>query len=149
MDLRPLLHLSRDSATRDFGADQMNAFGRSLRDALVNATSFNQQLTEAIRSAGEAQAGKAMLKAWEIKAHKRSWKSSDDLIPLEPATVFPSLTGIAEQLLRRAPIELIGPGLIPKLGTLDWAKPILNAWSEDKRLDEPTKRAIDRLKDKK
>lgn len=149
MDLRPLLHLSRDSATRDFGADQMNAVGRSLRDALVNATSFNQQLTEAIRSAGEAQAGKAMLKAWEIKAHKRSWKSSDELIPLEPATVFPSLTGSAEQLLRKAPIELIGPGLIPKLGTLDWAKPILNAWSADKRLDEPTKRAIDRLKDKK
>lgn len=149
MDLRPLLHLSRDSATRDFGADQMTDVGRTLRDALANANSFNQQLTEAIRSAGEIQAEKAMCKAWEIRAHKRSWKSSDDLIPLEPANVFPGLTDSAALLLSKAPLDLVGPGLIPKLGTLDWAKPILNTWSADKRLDATTKRAIDRLKDKK
>jgi hypothetical protein len=42
MDLRPLLHLSRDSAMRDFGDDSLTTEGRALRDALMVATSANE-----------------------------------------------------------------------------------------------------------
>lgn len=149
MDLRPLLHLSRDTATRDFGADQMTDAGRKLRDALVKATSPNDLLTQAIKEAGSAQAEIAMVKAWDIKAATRTWRSLTDLIPLEPANVFSELEARAVSLLSNAPVELIGAGLINKLGSMSWAGLILNDWSQDSRLDRTAKNALDRIKGKK
>lgn len=146
MDLRALLHLSRDTATRDFGTDDMNAAGRELRDALVNATSGNAQLTQAITAAGEHQAEKAMIRAWQIKAPKRTWRSADDLVPLEPCKVFPSLGAKAATLLAKAPVSEIGPGLIPALYALIWARPILDKWLENSSLDAKTKKAIEAKK---
>lgn len=98
-DLRPLLHLSRDTATRDFGADDLTAVGRELRDALVNAKSSNAHLTQVISTAGEHLAERAMVRAWQIKASKRTWRSAEDLLPLEPAKVFPQLGAKAAALI--------------------------------------------------
>lgn len=141
-DLRPLLHLSRDTATRDFGADDLNATGRELRDALVNAASSNTQLTQAISAAGEYQAEKAMVRAWQIKAPKRTWRAAEDLVPLEPSKVFPQLGAKAASLLAKAPVSEVGPGLIPLLYAMSWARPILDEWSKNPSLGTPTKNAI-------
>lgn len=145
-DLRPLLHLSRDTATRDFGADDLTAAGRELRDALVNATSSNTQLTQAISAAGEYQAEKAMVRAWQIKASKRTWRSADDLVPLEPAKVFPQLGAKAAALITKAPVNEIGPGIVPALYALSWARPVLDKWLENSSLDAKTKKAIEAKK---
>ena len=147
-DLRPLLHLSRDTATRDFGADDMNASGRDLRDALVNASSANAQLTQAITAAGEYQAEKAMIRAWQIKASKRTWRSAEDLIPLEPCKVFPQLCARAAALLVKAPVSEIGPGLIPPLYAQSWARPTLEKWMESSSIETKTKKAIENAKKK-
>lgn len=149
MDLRPLLHLSRDTATRDFGSDQMTDVGRKLRDALVNANSTNEFLKQAILGAGPAQAEIAMVKAWEIKASTRTWRSLNDLVPLEPANEFSQLEARALSLLSKAPVESIGAGLISKLGSWSWAMAILKGWAQDGRLDEAAQKAFDRIKDKK
>lgn len=145
-DLRPLLHLSRDTATRDFGADDLTAAGRELRDALVNATSSNTQLTQAISAAGEHQAEKAMVRAWQIKASKRTWRSADDLVPLEPAKVFPLLGAKAAALISKAPVNEIGPGIVPALYAQSWARPALDKWLENSSLDAKTKKAIEAKK---
>lgn len=146
IDLRPLLHLSRDTATRDFGTDDMTAAGRELRDALVNASSGNTQLSQAIKDAGEYQAEKAMIRAWQIKAPKRTWRSAEDLVPLEPCKVFPSLGAKATGLLAKAPVGEIGPGVIPALYALPWARPTLDKWLENPALDAKTKKAIEAKK---
>lgn len=145
-DLRPLLHLSRDTATRDFGADDLTATGRELRDALVNATSSNTQLTQAISSAGEYQAEKAMVRAWQIKTPKRTWRSADDLIPLEPAKVFQQLGVKAAVLIAKAPVNAVGPGIVPALYAQTWARPVLDKWLENPSLDAKTKKAIEAKK---
>lgn len=147
-DLRPLLHLSRDSATRDFGADDLNAVGRELRDALVAATTSNPQLTQAITSAGEHQAGKAMVRAWQIKTPKRTWRAAEDLVTLEPTKVFPQLGAKAAALLAKAPVAEVGPGLIPLLYSLPWAKPILDEWLKNPSLGTAAKNAIVNAKKK-
>ena len=94
VDLRPLLHLSRDTETRDFGTDNLTALGRDLRDALATATARNAPLTEAITNAGAAQAGLAMTRAWTLQASKRSWRSAADAStrasPTRRATSSPS-----------------------------------------------------------
>lgn len=143
VDLRPLLHLSRDTATREFGADNMTPDGRKLRDALAVATDSNAPLTEAIKAVGAIQAGMAMGRAWQIRAGKRTWRSAEDVVPLiEPCKVFPDLAAQAAALLAEAPIPKIGPGIIPQLYEQGWARPILDEWEANSLLDKTVKNAI-------
>lgn len=147
VDLRPLLHLSRDTATRDFGADNMTDEGRALRDALVTATASNAPLTDAIRAAGAIQAGMAMGKAWQLKAAKRTWRSGEDVVPLlEPCKVFPELAAQASALLEEAPVAKVGPGIIPPLYAQQWARPIVDKWETDSSVEQRTKTAIQQAK---
>ena len=147
MDLRPLLHLSRDTATRDFGADNMTDQGRALRDALVAATAANAPLTEAIRATGAIQAGMAMGKAWQLKAAKRTWRSGEDVVPLiESCRVYPELAAQASALLAEAPVGKVGPGVVPLLYSQTWARPTLDKWAADSSVEKPTKTAIQQAK---
>ena len=147
VDLRPLLHLSRDTATRDFGADNMTDGGRALRDALVTATASNLPLTDAIRAAGALQAGMAMGKAWQLKAAKRTWRSGEDVVPLlEPCKVFPELAAQASALLAEAPVAKVGPGIIPSLYAQQWARTIVDNWEINSSVERSTKMAIQQAK---
>ncbi|MFM0175616.1 P-loop NTPase fold protein [Paraburkholderia sediminicola] len=146
-DLRPLLHLSRDTATRDFGADNMTPEGRALRDALASAASANGPLTQAITAAGAVQAEMAMVRAWQLKAPKRTWRAGEDVVPLiESCKVFPELNAKAVSLLAEAPISSVGPGIIPLLYAQSWARPVLDTWEENASLDGRAKTAIQRAK---
>lgn len=143
VDLRPLLHLSRDTATREFGADNMTPDARKLRDALVVASNSNAPLTEAIKAVTAIQAGMAMGRAWQIRASKRTWRSAEDVAPLiEPCKVYPELGAQAAALLAEAPIPKIGPGIIPQLYEQSWARPILDEWEANSLLDRTVKNAI-------
>lgn len=146
-DLRPLLHLSRDTATRDFGADNMTPEGRELRDALVAATGPNGPLTQAIRATGSTQTEMAMIKAWQLKTPKRTWRAAEDVVLLvESCKVFPELGTNAAALLRQAPIQSVGPGIVPTLYAQDWARPVLDSWETEPRLGKTAKSAIQNAK---
>lgn len=147
IDLRPLLHLSRDTATRDFGADNMTSEGRALRDALLVATSSNPQLTRAIQAAGAVQAEMAMVKVWQLNAAKRTWRQAEDVVCLlELCKVFPDLGAKAGSLLSQAPVGDIGPGVIPLLYAQVWARPIVDTWAEAPAAGQPVKNAIRQAK---
>jgi predicted KAP-like P-loop ATPase len=148
-DLRPLLHLSRDTATRDFGTDEMTPEGRNLREALVIASGPNEPLSQAIKIAGELQAEKAMVRAWQIRAPKRTWQKGEDVIALiEPCKVFPALGAKAASLLSQAPLKDVGPGIVPSLSKQSWARPVLTNWLASEGLNARTKRAVEQgLKD--
>lgn len=144
-DLRPLLHLSRDTATRDFGADNMSPEGRALRDALVVATSSNVQLAQTIKAAGPVQAEMAMFRAWQIKASKRTWRAGEDVVLLvETCKVFSQLGPKATSLLGEAPVADVGPGIIPQLYAQTWAKPIVEKWAQSASVSKTTLNAIQR-----
>lgn len=143
-DLRPLLHLSRDSGTRDFGDDNMTPDSRKLRDALRIATSGHQTLTDLMNKVGPDQTELAMVKAWQSSSTVRTWKRSDEIVMLvECCKVFPSLGRKAASLLDQAPLKLVGPGLIPTLGAQQWAREVLERWKDLNELPKPTKRAIE------
>lgn len=143
-DLRPLLHLSRDTDTRDFGSDDMTAAGRELRDALVVATARNRALTDAIERAGMPQARIAMTRAWSIRGPKRTWHQASDIVALvEPCTVFPLLGPDAAALLGKAPLAAVGVGLVPSLYAQEWARPVLYEWLASPDVDGRVKRAIE------
>lgn len=146
-DLRPLLHLSRDTVVRDFGVDELNADGRELRDALIAARSSNQALTETIKKAGVNQAQFAMERAWQLTTGRRTWKARQDMLVLiEPCRVFRDLGAKASALLVQAPVKELGPGVIPPLYSEEWARPILERWLADTNVSQPTRRAINAAK---
>jgi len=145
-DLRPILHLSRDTDTRDFGADEMTQAGRQLRDALVVATSKNDFLTRAIQDAGPQQAGLAMKRAWQLQANKRTWRGAADVLMLvETCRIFPQHGVLAAELLSKAPANLVGGGMIPDLANQAWALELLKSWAEHPDVEAPVKRAIKAL----
>ena len=147
MDLRPLLHLSRDSAMRDFGDDSLTTEGRALRDALMVATSANEPLTQAIRAAGMSQADAVMAKVWQLKSPKRNWRQTEDVVPLlEISKIFPDLGAKAAALLAQAPIKEVGPGLVPLLYEQTWARPVLDQWHASGDASRPVKQAIEQAR---
>lgn len=145
-DLRPLLHLSRDSGTRDFGDDNMNPDSRKLRDALRTATSGHQSLTDLMKKVGPDQTELAMIKAWQSCATVRSWRRNEDIVMLiECCKVFPLLGKKAASLLEQAPLKHVGPGIVPTLGAQQWAREVLDRWKDLNELSKPTKKAIENL----
>lgn len=142
-DLRSLLHLSRDTATRDFGSDDLTQQGRELRDALVTAKSGNASLSKAIQEAGPVQAEKAMSRAWQLKAGKRTWRNTEDVVPLvEPCKVFRDLGPKAASLLAQAPLAQVGPGVAPTLYEQEWARPVLDSWLQAADLPQSVRQYI-------
>ncbi|TDF83890.1 P-loop NTPase fold protein [Pseudomonas sp. H9] len=143
-DLRPLLHLSRDSATRDFGDDNMTPASRQLRDMLKKASGGNEPLSKAIRALDTTQAELAMVKAWQGTATTRTWKGKAELVMLiQPCKVHPSLGKRAALLLAQAPAKAVGPGIIPSLANQPWATDVLKTWKDDSDVATNTKNAID------
>lgn len=125
-DLRPLLHLSRDAVARDFGADDLSPDGRALRDALLEATSSNPQLTELIAKAGENQAGVAMRRAWQLRVRQRDWSKANDVLELiEVCKVHPALGATAATLLRTVPASSLSPALVAALQPATWSSEVI------------------------
>lgn len=148
-DLRPLLHLSRDSGTRDFGDDNMTPDSRKLRDALKTATSGHHSLTDLMNKIGPDQTELAMTKAWLSRSTTRTWKRNEEIVMLvECCKVFPELGKKAASLLEQAPLKQVGPGIIPNLGAQSWARDVLKRWLDLNELNKPTKKAIEHLEAK-
>lgn len=142
-DLRALLHLSRDTATRDFGDDNMTPESRELRDTLKVATSGHAELTALIVKVGQAQAEIAMTKAWQSNASSRTWKAAKEVFMLiEVCKTFPELGKKAALLLNQGPLKDIGPGIIPPLSRQSWATETLNSWHEANEVQKATRNAI-------
>lgn len=143
MDLRPILHLSRDSTIRDFGADDLNDAGKVLRDSLISARTSNDTLKQQIRTAGEVQSGLAMARAWEAKRSSRSWQKHEEILMLtEVCRIHPSAGPRAAAFISQAPVAQLAPGLVSALNDCDWAKGVLDKWVNDGETPEPVKKAI-------
>lgn len=149
IDLRPILHLSRDSTVRDFGADDLNTAGKALRDALVAARNSNETLKQQIRDAGEFQSSLAMARAWELRRSSRTWQKAEEVSMLvEVSRVHPSAGVRAAALVSQAPITQLAPGLVSALMDFDWMKDVLSKWEKDDQLPQPVKRAIENARKK-
>lgn len=149
MDMRPILHLSRDSTVRDFGADDLNVAGKTLRDALVTARSSNEALKQQIRDAGELQAGLAMARAWELRRSSRSWQKAEEVLMLIAVSrIHPSAGARAAALVDQAPVASLAPGLVSALIECNWMKEILSKWENDPQISPLVKRVIEHEREK-
>lgn len=143
-DMRPLLHLSRDSTVRDYGADDLSAEGKLLRDALATVRSSSEALNQQIRTLGEVQAALAMSRAWEQKRASREWQKADEVLMLtEVCKIYPSAGARAAAFLAEAPVASLAPGLVFSLVACSWAQEALTKWAGDENTPGPVKKAIE------
>ncbi|ABF09043.1 KAP family P-loop NTPase fold protein [Cupriavidus metallidurans] len=143
IDLRPVLHLSRDGTVRDFGHDALTSEGKVLQEALVATRTKSKQLADDIRAAGETQAILAMTRAWEARRASRDWSKSEEVLMLtEVCEVFPAAGPRAAAQLVEAPVTQISPGLVQRLVSAPWARELVNRWEADSQTSEAVKRAI-------
>ena len=127
----------------------MNPDSRKLRDALKNATSGHQSLTDLMNKVGPDQTELAMTKAWQSCSNARTWRRNEEIVMLvECCKTFPILGKKAASLLEQAPLKQVGPGIIPTLGAQPWAREILERWADLNELSKPTKAAIENLRKK-
>jgi predicted KAP-like P-loop ATPase len=143
-DMRPLLHLSRDSTVRDYGSDDLSTEGKLLRDVLANTRATSEVLTQQIRGVGEVQAALAMARAWEQKRPSREWQKADEVLMLtEVCRIYPSAGPRAAALLAEAPAARLAPGLVYSLVACKWAEEALNKWMVDDNTPSSVKKAIE------
>jgi len=143
MDLRPVVHLSRDSTVRDFGHDELTSEGKVLQEALAAARVTSKQLTADIQAAGETQAVLAMTRAWEARRASRDWTKSEEVLMLTAVCeVYPAAGARAAALLVEAPTAQISPGLVQRVVSAPWASDVVSGWATDSQASEPVKRAI-------
>ncbi|MDO8653484.1 MAG: P-loop NTPase fold protein [Undibacterium sp.] len=142
-DLRPVLHLSRDSTIRDFGADELNQAGKQLRDGLMTARTSSEILKEQIRAAGEQQAIIAMTRAWDQRASIRTWQKADENLMLtEVCNEYSGATNRAITLLSNAPKAQLAPAFVHPLLSYVWAKSLLVEWEKHDHTPTIVKNAI-------
>lgn len=142
-DLRPVLHLSRDSTIRDFGADELNQLGKQLRDGLVAARSSSNILREQIKAAGEPQAIIAMTRAWGQRTSSRTWQKAEEVLMLvEVCATYPEAANRAATLLAGAPAAQLAPAFAHALLASAWAKGVLDDWEKHEDTPAQVKRAI-------
>ena len=109
MDLRPILHLSRDSTIRDFGADELNAAGKALRDSLVSARTSNDALKQQIR---ERPGIFNLVLLWRGRGIQRrsgrTWQKHDEILMLtEVCRIHPSAGPRQHSLVKRLSLSLL------------------------------------------
>ena len=142
-DLRPVLHLSRDSTIRDFGADELNQAGKQLRDGLVAARASSATLKAQIQAAGEPQAVIAMTRAWDQRTSARTWQKADEsLMLVEVCNEYKGASNRAVTLLATAPTAQLAPAFVHSLLGCEWAKGVLDDWEKNEHTPTPVKRAI-------
>lgn len=143
LDMRPILHLSRDVTIRDFGIDDLNKDGKELRDALVEAKRRNESLTQLIRKVGCAQAGIALARAWEANRTSRTIKSGEEVCMLiEVTNVYPELGARAAALVEQINPALLTPAFVVPLTDRTWMSDVLLKWMNDSQTPSDVKRFL-------
>ena len=150
LDMRPILHLSRDVTIRDFGIDDLNKDGKELRDALVEAKRRNEPLTQLIQKVGCAQAGIALARAWEANRTSRTIKSGEEVCMLiEVTKIYPELGVRVATLVEQINPALLTPAFVVPLTDCNWMSDVLLKWMNDSQTPVEVKRYLQRKEEHK
>ncbi|MDD2781351.1 P-loop NTPase fold protein [Sulfuricurvum sp.] len=141
IDLRPLLHLSREKMISLSGVDELSQEAKSIYEALLVVKSHNTGLITNIQSLPETEASQILIRL-KRKLMSEDWNKDSLQGVLHLTKAYPSLVGSVLALLSEIPEAKRLAPLIPTLSTEEWAKDILLQWSKDDNTPERTKKAI-------
>ncbi len=141
IDLRPLLHLSREKIVSLSGVDDLSQEAKSIYEALLVVKSYNTTLITNIQSLQETEANQILIRL-KRKLMSEDWNKDSLQGVLHLIKVYPSLIGSVIALLSDLPEAKRLASIIPSLSNQEWAKETLLQWEKDDNTPERTKKAI-------
>lgn len=144
VDLRPLLHLSRDRKMTLASFDELSAEGRKLLDALLDTDRILSPLVAQVQQLGEAEA-EVILSRLMRRSRSDQWKLASLVRCLNVTSAFPQLGQRFVALLTEMPPTSRSASLVPHLRNLVWANDLLSIWGADTASPLPLRRAMTAL----
>lgn len=145
IDLRPLLHLSKDKSISLASYDEMSPQAQELLSALLESNNIENMLVEQLQNIGELESERIL-----ARLIRRSRTDQFDLSSIKRAlhvpTAFPNLAPIFLGFLSEIPSNKRKAPLIPLIKEEDWAKSLLIKWGEDEHSPKPVRNAINKIK---
>lgn len=147
VDLRPLMHLSRDRKLAIAAYDELSQDAQKMLEALLGVTSIMPTLIDQIKALGESEAERVLNRLGR-KARTEQFTSESVARCLNLTKAFPSLGPQLAQLLGEIPPNRRPVALVPLLQNETWAAEELQRWAADTDTPTTVKRAITATKGK-
>lgn len=141
VDLRPLLHLSKNTIVSLSGIDELSQEAKEIYNALLVAKSIQSTLVTKIQSLHEVEANQILIRL-KRKLRSQEWSSNSLHGVLHVVKAHPSLGSSLTGLLEEIPEAKRLASFIPLLSNEEWAKSIFVQWEKDTNTPESTKKAI-------
>lgn len=141
LDLRPLLHLSRDRATSLASFDELSPEGRELLDVLLGAETFVDPLVKRLQVLGETES-ESILSRLKRRARSDQWELPSLIRCLHITKAFPKLGQSFRSLLDEIPADKRPAPLIPLIRSETWAGDLLQQWESDEDSPRQVRHAI-------
>lgn len=141
VDLRPLLHLSKDKIVSLSGVDELSQEAKEIYDALLVVKSSQATLVTKIQSLHETEANQILIRL-KRKLRSQEWNNNSLYGVLHIIKAYPSLGGSFTSLLEEIPTAKRLASFIPLLSNEEWAKGTLLEWVKDPETPKNTQKAI-------
>lgn len=141
VDLRPLLHLSRDKIVSLSGVDDLSQEAKEIYDALVVVKSRQTTLITQIKSLHETEANQILIRL-KRRLRSQDWDSNSLQGVLHVIKAYPSLGSSLTSFLEEIPAAKRSASFVPLLSNEEWANSVLIQWEKDPATPARTKKAI-------
>ncbi|WP_164969795.1 P-loop NTPase fold protein [Arcobacter sp. F2176] len=141
VDLRPLLHLSKDTIVSLSSVDELSQEAKEIYDALLVVKSSQATLVTKIKSLHEMEANQILIRL-KRKLRAQEWNGNSLQGVLHVIRAYPSLGSSLTDLLEEIPSSKRLASFVPLLSNEEWAKSTLLEWSKDTETPKSTQKAI-------
>ena len=141
VDLRPLLHLSKDTIVSLSSVDELSQEAKEIYDALLVVKSSQVTLVTKIQSLHETEANQILIRL-KRKLRSQEWNRNSLQGVLHVIKAYPSLGSSLTGLLEEIPPSKRLSSFVPLLSKEVWAKSTLLEWAKDPETPSITNKAI-------
>jgi predicted KAP-like P-loop ATPase len=141
VDLRPLMHLSRDRKLAIAAYDELSQAAQKMLSALLGADSVVPTLIDQIKAMGEGEAERVLNRLGR-KARNEQFTAASIGRCLNITKAFPALGPQLALLLGEIPASRRPGELVPLLRNESWAAGELQTWADDSATPALVKKAI-------
>lgn len=143
MDLRPVVHVSREHFPIITAADQLSSDAAKLLAGLLGLTQASTVLNAGLTALGKRERGFLMDRLLARAQQVQEWSSEKELAAcLTLARVDPEQGPRIAALLGDVPVRQLRPGIVPTIRREPWAAPVLARWSSATDVPPAVKKAI-------
>lgn len=138
VDLRPLLHLSRDKALALAAYDELSAQAKKVLTAAMAVDGQNHALVAQLKNLAEPEASKVLVRLVR-QARTDQWSEASIKRCFNVPDAFEQLGHQLAAALAEVPIERVTSPLLPELRSKAWAAQLLEKWKADPKASQTVK----------